>query len=309
MTPEELTKIQREFLIRTEKQSAVLLDRELVRVKRKISEKLRKNLSADVSAAAEKFLKEFFAFLNSEVDDLSISAARIVRIGQRRVINNAAESLRKFLPEVKTSIFSPDREAIQNLIGRTQTGKSLVKFFQKFKPVVAENAKQALIEGFKHGESSQAIASRLHIVTDAERHRVLTISRTETNEAYRAASREFYASADIKQYVWLAVLDPRTCAVCWHLHGQRFKSAKKIFSHPNCRCVLVPWTKNQKRILTGAEHFARLETGYQKQILGGKKFEIYKAGKSFDEFFSSRVDIEYGQRFFVKNLSDLAGGN
>lgn len=305
MTTEELAKIHRAFLIRTEKQSAILLTREFESLKREISAYLLNNLTPETRRALESLAGKILALVDKKVDHLSTSAARIVRIGQRRVISNAAESLLRFLPEVETSIFSPDREAVQQLIGRTQTGKSLVEFFQKFKPVVAEKARAVMIECFANGESSQSIARRLHIVTGAERHRVLTISRTETNEAYRAASREFYRSADIKQYVWLSVLDPRTCAVCWRLHGHKFKTNAKIFSHPNCRCVLVPWTKNQKTIITGAQHFARLEAGYQQQILGEKKFEIYKGGKAFDEFFSSRMDIEYGQRFFIKNLSDL----
>lgn len=308
MTPQELATLQREFLIRTEKQSAVLLDAEMEKINREISAFLAQNVErvpTVKNTTARNFLERILQLVENQVDTKSITFSKIVSRAQRNVVNFASNSLKKFLPEIEYSFFSPDTEAIEKLIGRTQTGTSLVKFFQRMKPIVATRAKRTLIEAFASGESNQEITRRLHAVTGAERFRVLTIARTETNEAYRAASREFYQAADIKQYVWLSVLDPRTCLICWSLHGRKFSSSGKIFSHPNCRCVLVPLVKNQTPISTGAAAFLKLETGVQRQILGAKRFEMFGAGKSFDEFVASRRDIEYGERFFVKNLSDL----
>lgn len=305
MTPQELAKTQRDFLIRTEKQSAVALQTEFDALKREISSHLRRNLTPGVELSAIQFIDEIIALLDLETEKFARSAAKIVARAQSRAVNFAGESLNRFFPRISNSIFSPDAPAIQQLVGRMQTGKSLVNYFRALNPHTAARARRTLLEGFAAGESSRQIASRIETATDAEKFRVLTIARTETNEAYRAASRDFYQSADIKEYIWLSVLDPRTCLTCWHLHGRKFKTSVKVSAHPNCRCVLVPSVKNQTPLATGAERFLKLEAGFQQQILGAKRFELFKGGKDFNEFVGSRRDIEYGERFFVKNLSDL----
>ena len=305
MNPQELAKLQRDFLILTEKRSAVALSNEFDALKREISLHLRSNLTPETSQAAARFVDEIIGLLNIETEKFARLAASIVSRAQRGVINYASDSLKRFFPKISSSIFSPDARAVEMLIGRMQTGKSLLNYFRALKPHIAEQTRRALIEGFAAGDSSRQIVNRVGAATSGERSRILTIARTETNEAYRAASREFYQSADIKKYVWLSVLDSRTCLTCWHLHGRVFKTKVKISAHPNCRCVLVPLIKGQTPMATGAEKFLKLEAGFQKQILGAKRFEMFEKGKSFDEFVFSRRDVEYGERYFIKNLSNL----
>ena len=121
----------------------------------------------------------------------------------------------------------------------------------------------------------------------------------------RSANRSFLNDAGIEKYIWMSPLDTRTCIICWNLHGLKFKTSKKIFSHINCRCVLIPKTKNTGEITTGAEKFAKLEIGFQKQILGGKRFEMFRGGKSFESFVAAESSKEFGERYLIKNLSDL----
>ena len=121
--------------------------------------------------------------------------------------------------------------------------------------------------------------------------------------AYRNASTEFYAEAGIKQYRFLSALDPRTCLVCWRLHGTKWKLNEKPHIHVNCRCVILPVTKGEK-IKTGVELFNSLETGFQKQILGPKRFALFQAGSSIDSFVGVEKSKEFGRTFFVKNLSN-----
>lgn len=284
MTLQEFAKIQRDYLIRVEKQSALSLIIEFENLRENISDYLTTNLnSAAISTIDERtFLEKTLEEINAKIELIRNPFTRIISHGQERVISFASNSLRKFL-DLKTSIFSPDREAVKKLIGRTQDeNSSLAKSFSKLKSDVAEKAKLELIEGFEKGESHTSIAARLNKATDLGRWRSLTISRTETNEAYRAASREFYDEGNIKKYIWMAVLDPRTCLICWHLHGRIFKSKIKVFSHPNCRCVLIPY--QGQKVKTGAEIFANLETGVQKDILGPARFELFKDGTKLKDF-------------------------
>lgn len=155
------------------------------------------------------------------------------------------------------------------------------------------------------GETAPQIARRINNVSEVGLTRALTISRTETNEAYRAASREFYNEADIKKYVWMSVLDVRTCSRCWFLHGKVFRINKKISAHSNCRCTLVGKLSNTK-IVSGAERFAALNDEYQRQIIGSKRWEMYKQGVGFDSFFGLQRVEHFGEQVFIKPPADFS---
>lgn len=305
MTPRELAIIQREYLIRTEKQSAVRLSAEFETLKQNINEYLTANLTGRITIARlneNSLLEKILGQLDAQLQRIRNPFTRIVTTGQQRVINFAAESLGKLLV---STIFSPDREAVRKLVGRTQNGSTLARFFDRINPFAREKAREALIDGFALGESPAAIARRMSDVANLARARALTIARTETNEAYRAASREFYVEAEIKEYVWLSALDERTCLICWRLHGQKFASSKKIFSHPNCRCVLVPKTKNAGAIPTGEKLFAKLEPGAQREIVGAKRFELLQSGFKLKDFVDVKKSGEFGDQFLIRNLTDF----
>jgi len=312
MTAEQFAKLQRDFLIKTEKRSAILLDAEFARLKREITEYLFQNLSGSVSLEnlyRQNFLDNFLDILTEKVDILSSSFSRVVSRTQGDVINFTSGELKKYLKlKIESSIFSPDREAIRHLIGRAFEGKSLQTVFKRMKQPVASRARIELIEGFALGESNAAIAKRISDVTGMARYRALVLSRNETQMSYRAASTEFYAENDITEYRFLSALDPRSCLVCWRLHGTKWKLEVKPHIHVGCRCCVVPVLKSDGEIKTGIEHFQSLETGYQKQILGTKRFDLYQNGSSLESFVGAKKSKEFGQNYFVRNLSDLSLG-
>lgn len=297
MTPEQFAKQLRAFLIRAEKGTALILAYEFEQLKKEAVKFLLSIRPGDVGEI-EALLEE----IELQVARRTVRFAAAVTNAQRSVITSAAKALNAYL---ETSIFEADKPAIEKLIGRTQDGTTLSKFFLRLKEPVREAAKDALIDGFAAGESARTIATRLNDVADIGKTRALTIARTETNEAYRAATREFYSGGGIKKYIWMAVLDTRTCVICWRLHGQIFTSNRKVFSHPNCRCVLVPFIKRQK-IASGVDLFAKLEAGFQKQILGPKRFELYSGRDArLKDFVGSEESKEFGHRHFIKPLSGI----
>ena len=309
MTPQEFAKLQRDFLIKTEKRSALLLDAEFARLKAEITEYLFKNLSGSVTLEklyARNFLDKFLARLTEKVDILSSPFSRIVARAQTNVINFTSGELKKYLKlKIESSIFSPDREAIRNLIGRAFEGKTLQQVFARMKEPMANCARASLIEGFALGESNAQIAKRIEDVTGMARYRALVLSRNETVMAYRLASTQFYAEAGITEYRFLSQLDARTCLVCWRLHGTKWKLKAKPHIHTQCRCVCLPVLKSDGEMRTGTELFNRLETGFQKQILGAKRYELFSGGKSLKSLVGVKESEDFGRTFFVRNLSDV----
>jgi SPP1 gp7 family putative phage head morphogenesis protein len=300
MTSEELARQLRLFLIRAEKGTALLVNYEWEQLLKEVQQYLDDHPLED-RTQIDAILGQIEKQLRTRI----IRFSSAVSLAQKRVIRSTANALKQQFAQLNPSIFDPDKEAIAKLIGRTQHGGSLTKAFQRLEQPVREKVRAELIEGFSLGESSQRIASRLDRVADFGKVRSLTIARTETNEAYRAATRDFYQDAAIQKYVWMAVLDPRTCVICWSLHGRVFNSSRKVFSHPNCRCTMIAVGKGMTAVETGAERFIKLMPGFQKQILGPKRFELFNSGSELSSFVGSAESKEFGLKHFIKPLESL----
>src|SRR5947209_9069923 len=120
MSPEELARQLRIFLIRAEKGTALLLNYEWEQLLKEVQTYLRDHPLEDTS--------QIDGLLNQIQKQL---AKRIVRfssavsLAQKRVIGSAANALKSQFAQLNPSIFDPDKEAIAKLVGRTQTGNKL----------------------------------------------------------------------------------------------------------------------------------------------------------------------------------------
>ena len=123
--------------------------------------------------------------------------------------------------------------------------------------------------------------------------RALTIARTETIDAHRAAAQVVHtANRDIvDRWEWTAHLDKRTCRACIAMHGERFDvTTPGPLGHQNCRCARVPVTKTWEELgFTGikepkslqvdkAKWFNKLKVSDQRAILGDRGFDAWQAG-------------------------------
>ena len=303
MTPEELGTIQRDFLIRRDKQTYLLWIDSMSKAEREIKEFLGRN-APRLAAGDFAFISVFLTALDKILLDLAMRFETIVARAQLSVISRAGEALQMFfrenkpaglLGEIKTAIFDKDAEAIKVLAGRTQSGELLSRYFLKLAPGIQNRMSAALLQGFSEGQSPAELAALTRSITGTLRHNALRIARTETNEAYRAATRTFYTQAGIKKYIWLSPLDSRVCLRCRFLHGQKFKTNKKIFSHPNCRCVLVPYLKGSKPVETGSELFEKLNAAEKLVILGPGRFSQFQNGGNLSSFIEIRTGAAAGE--------------
>lgn len=156
--------------------------------------------------------------------------------------------------------------------------------------------RRELLRGMASGSNPRATARR--IVARAERgfngglNRALTIARTETLDAHRAAAALGQAQhADVLAgWIWLADLSSRICPACLAQHGTHHKlSEPGPLGHPNCRCSRMPVVKTWAELgldvpepasllSDGQAWFDGLDKAAQLQILGPAKHAAYAAG-------------------------------
>lgn len=153
-----------------------------------------------------------------------------------------------------------------------------------------------LVRGVAAGTNPRATARRM--VARAEDgfngglSRAMTIARTETLDAYRAASQLGQAQhGDVLDgWQWQATGGARTCPACFGMNGREFAASDPgPLGHQNCRCTRLPLVKSwadlgfdvpepDSKIPTSEELFDGLTTSEQKSVLGDNGYAAWKRG-------------------------------
>ena len=105
-----------------------------------------------------------------------------------------------------------------------------------------EQLREALIEGFRNGESIPKIAKRIEeFYGKTYKTRALMIARTETITASNRGAEQAYQELGVKNLQWYTALDERVCPECAPLHGNIYpiNQGPRPAIHPQCRCVMI----------------------------------------------------------------------
>jgi SPP1 gp7 family putative phage head morphogenesis protein len=163
---------------------------------------------------------------------------------------------------------------------------------------VEQVMKKQLIRGIALGENPQRTAGRILSATEDRFNggltRALTIARTETLDAHRAATKasEKANKTILDEWEWHAALNARTCPSCWAKHGTRHPLDEDgPNDHQNGRCARVTITKSWADLgFKGIEEpasltpdaqaeFNNLTPETQRAIMGGTRLELLQSGK------------------------------
>lgn len=225
--------------------------------------------------------------LNQVNDEIRRSSARlgiIVEQSQTSAINIAKANAGRNA-ELHSNLAFFDSDAVRELIGIAGDGEPLDVLFRGIAPHVKNQVFNALFYGLATGKPNAAIAKEINDAVGSGAFRAMTIVRTETNRAYREATRKFYENTDgVAGWRWIAALDLRTCPICWALHGQVFPNQEKFATHPNCRCTMIPVFDLNEPFETGPEAFAKLNRTQQNAILGPARLKLYELGAELKDF-------------------------
>lgn len=183
--------------------------------------------------------------------------------------------------------------------------------------------RRELVRGVRVGVNPRETASRMVRQVEGAFNggltRALTITRTETLDAYReAAAAAQDANRDVLHgWVWLARLDRRGCPACWGMHGtEHLLTEPGPQGHANCRCSRAPkalsWRdlgfdldEPEDQIPDAETLFAALPRDQQLRIMGDARLTLLNRGAIKWADLASRRDNPGWRDSFVP--TPLAG--
>lgn len=112
--------------------------------------------------------------------------------------------------------------------------------------ILAKQLERVLLPGLTTGRSINKMSIELKDIMKVAEHSAVRLIRTESNYHCNNAELLAYKETGVKEYIYSATLDVRTCAKCGSLDMKIFKVDKAIVGenfppiHANDRCTTIP---------------------------------------------------------------------
>lgn len=206
-------------------------------------------------------------------------------------------------------------EALRSLVGFTGDGAPVRALLDRLGPAAGARIRDSLLQGVALGWHPERIATTLRDDFAGGLTQALTTSRTEIMRAYREGTSAAYQENDdvLTGWIWNAACTPRTCAMCWAMHGSVHPFTERLDDHPNGRCVALPAVKQISGLRpqwlpeTGVSQFAKLPPDTQRNILG-PLYEPYASGQiGLADVVGRKYDPEWGSMRFVRTKQSVLG--
>lgn len=229
--------------------------------------------------------QQFLDFATSRIERYSAEAHALAVDTAAMAARHGQEAVAHLMKAtgVAYAMTAPDEMSLMLAVGRLSAGRAA----ERFRSVPYETGRliaRAVESGVASGKNPRVMAREVRRAAASAMHDILTITRTETMVAHRAALLTGYRSSRIVEaWRWSAALDDRTCPVCWAMHGTITPVGEDFATHPNCRCSPEPVLVPEHRVgtpeePTGPEVFAALPYPVQRAILGPARHDAYLAG-------------------------------
>ncbi|VXC44435.1 phage minor head protein [Nocardioides sp. AX2bis] len=184
----------------------------------------------------------------------------------------------------------PVPAALEAIIERTtqQITSELLPVADDTYAIIQRELVRGIAVGTGPRDTAQLMVERAEDHFNFGLNRALTIARTETLDAYRAAAQaaEEPHTEVLAGWAWLAHLGPRTCRSCLSMHGQVFDlDVTGPKDHQQGRCSRCPLVRGRDGadpdtswIPDADDHFASLTPEQQTSLLGIKGRAAWQAG-------------------------------
>lgn len=216
---------------------------------------------------------------------------------------------------------------VESFMGLSQASPLMRKFEAEAGRDAMRAVRTTLAGGIATGRPARVTARLMQQrVAGVTLTRAMTITRTESARARRAAAlASFQQNPVVRGWVWRAALD-RSCPACIALHGKEFPTDEMQQGHPNCRCVMVPMRHRgvNPDVGTGGSWLATKTPEEWRSILGPGRAEwlsrasteeLRKGGTSIigalDRALARQVTLQphrgYGGMYRPTTLGQLRG--
>ena len=144
-----------------------------------------------------------------------------------------------------------DATRIQEILGRNWSGASYSSRLWANTTQLSESVKREILLGLLTGKSqskmTRAIRNEFHSGATATRRLI----RTEGNYVANQVAAQAYTDTGVEKYIYTAVLDLRTSAICRSLDRKEFPISEQEVGvnyppmHPWCRSGTIPWVPEE----------------------------------------------------------------
>lgn len=268
----------------------------------------------------ERFRK-LLAQAQAEFEKYAAWADGVIVGGQTQMallgIEHAAEILGMAAIGYGWDRLNPD--AVANMIGMTGDGTPLGELLKLRMvrdstglplPGVSERLAQTLVNATAQGWNPRKTARKMRDDLSGGLDKALQITRTEQIRAYRQASlMQYQASGVVTGVARLCSHSTRTCIACLADEGHVYPVDEGVPDHVMGRCGSVPVLRDigAEKFQTGEEWFRTQDAATQAEMLGPKKYELWRDGKAkFSEFATHTSDPTWGGSVKVTPLKTLA---
>lgn len=203
-------------------------------------------------------------------------------------------------------------EAVEYMVGLTADGSPVSDLLRQAWPEASLRLTDELVRAIALGRNPRQTAGAMSHGLDGALDRMLRITRTEQNRAFRNLNRQqMIESGVVRAYKRLAARKPNTCIACLLADGQEYDLDVDFEEHPVGRCTLVPVVKNlpERRWQTGHDWFLEQDAAVQRAMMGGGRYDAWKDGQ-FDllDIIARRTDTTWGNALVPASLAALASG-
>jgi SPP1 gp7 family putative phage head morphogenesis protein len=298
------------------------LDRELLRALARGYDEVIRELRREVERALRQKvvdparLDRIERSVRERLEELAALAASETERRRLEAAERALDDVRAYIAQIQRASPYPFEWAepwssAEQAMAVAFRGTDLETLYRRANWVGWERAKSALFAGITLGRNPVETARLVARALDISLARAITIARTETINAYRAAAVASYQanSAIVGGYRWVAQLDRYTCLLCALLHGSTFPLSQPVRSHPRCRCTVVPvlrppWDQLEPDFGRGVDVLLADEQRLL-ELAGPTRAALLKRGVDPETFWRLRNHPVYGPTPELVPLSEL----
>lgn len=271
--------------------------RRLERLRKKLGETLDDYGIINSRAKYERLKKEVDGEVDEEVDALTDDLKKDEEEQRKKEIDWLGIILKAFIGITVAMAIMKGKKLKSQPFGKYE---DLDDFGESLKEKVRKTVTVPAMSSYMFGSGLKTVSEEMDRRFDKIERDAMSDIHLSITENQRNTQRLLLEDKSGFEYLYVAMLDSKTCAVCGGYSGNVYKDlseAPTLPVHHLCRCYYLPVKKGQEYDRESySEWFDRQPDSVKYKILGPFRYGFYKSGMKFSEFTSK------GRKLTLKEL-------